>query len=127
LPAAHDDKDIYMPASEIAAMRWLETQPDGLVLCTYPAGNRIPWLAGKRVYIGHWFMTADVNEKTQESRMFFTPDAPIPFKRAVLEHTGARYVFAGPHERNAEFDDGSLPMHRLHEEGGWVIYRVDAQ
>ena len=125
--AARDDKDIYMSTAEIEAMRWLEKQPDGAVLCMYHEGNRIPWLAGKRVFVGHWFMTPGLNDKMRVLSAFFAPDAPAEIKNRILERTGVSYVFTGPDEMNAGVSSAALPLTQIYSAGGYTIYRVDFQ
>src|SRR5678815_4642221 len=123
--AAREDKDIYMSSAEIEAMRWLESQPDGAVLSMYHAGNRIPWLAAKRVFVGHWFMTPGLNDKMRALSAFFSPEAPAEIKKRILERAGVSYVFAGPEEMAAGLSDASLPLTQIYSAGGYTIYRVN--
>jgi len=125
--AAPDDKDIYMSSAEIEAMSWLDKQPDGAVLCTYHEGNRIPWLAAKRVFIGHWFMTPGLSDKRKVVTAFFDPAAPAELKRQILELAGLSYVFVGPEEMNAGLSSVTLPLTQIYSAGGYTIYRVDLQ
>jgi hypothetical protein len=122
---ARTDRDIYMPAAEIEAMRWLESQPEGIVLSTYRAGNRIPWLSGKRVYLGHWFMTPDPLTRVKDAAAFFNPGIPLGFKEEILLRSGAQYVFEGPEEAAFGFDPAGLPLTPIHRTDGYTVYRVD--
>ena len=117
------DQDLYNSAAQLDAMRWLDAQPDGLVLSDFVYGTRIPWLAGKKVYQGHWFMTVNLREKSNAVAGFFSPDAPSSFKTDLLRRSGARYVFTGPEDRAGPLD-ASLPLKRVYENGGIVIYEV---
>lgn len=124
MSAARIDHEIYMSSDEIEAMKWLQGEPDGLVLSSYRAGNRIPWLARKKVYIGHWFMTLGLNEKSQELAYFFSPQVPTPFKRELLRRSGARYVYVEPGQ-TPDLDHPGLPLTRVYSAGGYTIYQVE--
>jgi hypothetical protein len=125
LPAAGADKDIYMSAGEVEAMRWLGRQPDGVVLSSYHDGNRIPWLSGRRVYIGHWFMTLRLDSKKREVNALFAPDVPPTIKTQILVGSGASYLYLGPEAAPAGFDDSELPLRRLYDAGGCRIYAIE--
>lgn len=122
LPAVAQDGDITMRQSEIDAMRWLEGQPDGLVLSSYRAGNRIPWLAGKPVYVGHWFMTLDSRSKSRDVAMLMSPQVPHGAKTDILGRTGARWVYVGPDEASMGSIDESLPLTKVYDSDGVAIY-----
>ncbi|MFQ5701869.1 MAG: hypothetical protein ACE5HU_08515, partial [Acidobacteriota bacterium] len=119
-----DERDAYYSTAEITAMRWLGSQPPGIVLCSYGSGHLIPWLSGHKVYVGHWFMTLDLARKNREVSYFFAPQAPARLKREILRKVGARYVFQGPAERRLGSVDDTLPLDLIHEEGPVKIYRV---
>ena len=123
-PAARKDADIYGSAGEMEAMKFLEGQPDGPVLSTYRNGNRIPWLAGKRVFIGHWFMTPDLDTKGRMTMAVFSNEVPIETRKALLLRTGARYVYVSPSDGIEALDSAGLPVSRLYDSGGYVVYAV---
>jgi hypothetical protein len=122
LPAVEGDRDITMRQSEIDAMRWLEAQPDGLVISGYRAGNRIPWLAGKPVYVGHWFMTLDSRQKSRDVATLLSPQIPRGAKADFLRRTNARYVYVGPDEASMGSIDASLPLTKVYDSDGVAIY-----
>ena len=124
LPAAKTDRDIYMNAAEIEVMKWLEAQPAGLVISSYRAGNRIPWLAGKKVYLGHWFMTPALDEKSREVAYFFSPQVPTSFKADLLRRSGARYVLVEPGQ-SPGLESPDLPLRLVYSSGGYVVHQVD--
>ena len=107
-------------------MKWLDRRPDGIVLSSQRAGNRIPWLAGKVVYVGHWFLTPDLDTKLMRARMFFSPRAPLPARSAILRESRARYVYVGPDEAPEGFDPSGLPLTRIYQAGQHAIYEVRA-
>ncbi|HET9482134.1 MAG TPA: hypothetical protein VFP98_10290, partial [Candidatus Polarisedimenticolia bacterium] len=119
------DREAYAPAGLLDALRWLDGQPAGTVLCSYRTGRLVPWLAGKRAYTGHWFMTLDVGPKTGEAQAFFDPAAPAEFRSQVLARSSARYIVHGPWEPGASPAASALPFERIYEKDGVSIYRVD--
>jgi hypothetical protein len=124
LPQTAANKDIYMAQGEVRAMEWLKGQPDGLVLSAYGSGNRLPMLSGKTVFIGHWFMTADMNRKNRLVAMVFSDQVPLDAKNDLLRSTGARYIYAGSAEAALGSLDAGLPVRRIYDQDGVVIYEV---
>ena len=124
LPQTASSKEIYMPQGEVRAMEWLKAQPDGLVLCAYWSGNRLPMLSGKTVFAGHWFMTADMNQKNRLVAMLFSDQVPLEAKNDLLQRTGARYIYAGSAEASLGSLDAGLPLRRIYDQDGVVIYEV---
>ncbi len=120
------DANIFTTTEELAAMRWLDRQPDGIVLSLQHAGNRIPWLAGKVVYVGHWFLTPDLDAKLMRARMFFSPGVPQSTRTAILRESRARYVYVGPDEAPEGFDPSGLPLTKIYQAGQHAIYEVRA-
>jgi hypothetical protein len=114
----------FREESEVEALTWLNEQPDGLVLSGYHAGSCIPWRAGKKVYVGHWFMTLDCDQKEQEVAAFFSPRTPPRFKRQLLSRSGARYIYYGLEEATFGSIDPRLPLRKRYEKGGISIYEV---
>ena len=120
------DATIFATSGELAAMKWLDGQPDGVVLCAHRAGNRIPWLSGKAVFVGHWFLTPDRDAKQKKARMFFSQRVPLPARLAVLQESRARYVYVGPDEGSGGFAPAGLPLNRMYQSGQYTIYQVSA-
>jgi len=114
----------FLPASEIEAMKWLHGQPEGIVLSSPGSGNILPWLSGKKVYAGHWFMTLNLNKKTREVAYFFAPQAPLSTKREILRQSQARYVYYGGYETALGEVDTGLPLRKGYEKDGVSIYEV---
>jgi hypothetical protein len=122
--ATPDDTNIFMTSEELTTMRWLGRQPDGIVLSTKRAGNRIPWLAGKVVFVGHWFLTLDHDAKLMKAKMFFSSQVPLPTRLAILQESRARYVYVSPDEAPEGFDPSGLPLTKIYEAGQHAIYEV---
>lgn len=124
LPSTSDNPLIYVSTAEIDAMKFLNSQPPGNVLCGAKAGNRIPWLAAKKVYVGHWFLTIKHIEKQAEIAAFFDPRVHADQKRAWLYEHGIRYVYYGPDERAMGGVDPGLRLRTVYENGRVTIYAV---
>ena len=124
LAAAKESPEMFMSAAEIEAMQWLDRQPDGVVLSSYWSGNRLPWLSGKKSYIGHWFMTLNMKEKNRQVARFFAPEAPVSAKWEILQLSGARYVYYGPAEVAAGEVHPGLELARIYNKDGISIYET---
>lgn len=125
--AAAVDPNIHLSEAELDAMAWLDGEPDGLVLTTYGSGNRIPWLAGKKVVMGHWFLTPHLEEKLNDVTLVFTPQASREARREVLRRTGARYIYARPGVPVNHLIDPEFPVALIYNAGGVRIFRVGPQ
>jgi len=124
LPTVKDDAEIHATSDELEAMTWLAAQPEGIVLSSYRMGHLIPWLSGKTVYAGHWFMTLNLNEKVTEERYLFSNQVPLDYKKAILRKTGARYLFEGPSEAPMGKLDPNLPLSKVHGNATVTVYEV---
>jgi len=124
MPKTAADPEIYSSSAEIDAMRFLRTQPGGTVLSSSRSGNRIAWLSAKTVYIGHWFLTIDINNKAAEVAGFFDARVPVAQKRAWLSQKGIRYVYAGPEEKGMGGVDPALGLGTIYDRNGVTIYAV---
>lgn len=124
--ASFDEANCYATAGDIAAMRWLSDQPEGVVLSFPSSGALLPWLSGHKVHIGHWFMTLNYGVKQREMQGFYNPSISPAAKAEFLRRAGLRYVFFGSAESKGGFVDPSLPLERVYDEQGVSIYRVAA-
>lgn len=116
--------DIYLSTAEIDAMKFLEGQAPGNILSSGKTGNLIPWLAGKKVYLGHWFLTIDYMKKTREVASFFEPSIPTHQKRAWLAQQQIRYVYYGPAERAMGVIDPALQLNIIYENDSVMIWAI---
>jgi hypothetical protein len=125
LPKTALERDIYVPQAEIDAARFLDSQPQGNVLCTFHSGNYLAWLSGKKVFEGHWLLTIDSSSKEQEVRAFFSPKVSTDSKRTFLRENNLRYVYIGTEESKVGAAvDPSLGLEILYDKEGVTIYRV---
>lgn len=122
--ASFDEVNAFTTAGDVAAMRWLSDQPEGVVLSFPSSGALLPWLSGHKVYFGHFFMTLNYGVKQREVQAFFNPMAPAAIKAEFLRQAGLRYVYFGSAESKSGFIDPTLPLERIYDEQGVSIYRV---
>lgn len=123
-PATARDPNIFLSQAEIEAMQFLKTQPPGNVVSSASAGNRIAWLAAKKVYVGHWFLTIDLDKKLYEVRAFFGPQLSPEQKRSWLASKEIRYIYYGPIESSAGTVDPLLGLATIYDHDGVRIYAV---
>ena len=124
LPSTQRDNRIFLSHAEIGAMEFLKNQAHGNVVSSASAGNRIAWLAAKKVYVGHWFLTIDQDKKLSEVQAFFGPRLSTDQKRSWLASRGIRYIYYGPVEQSAGTVDPSLGLTQIYDQAGVTIYAV---
>jgi hypothetical protein len=118
------DTGIFLSQGDIDAMKFLKNQPPGNVLSSSAAGNRIAWLAAKKVYVGHWFLTIDEGRKLWEVRSFLGPQLSLEEKRSWLSAKEIRYIYYGSIERSAGTVDPSLGLTTIYDQNGVTIFAV---
>ena len=123
-PATKDETLIYRSTSELEAIKFLKDKPFGNVLCDAKSGNLIPWLAAKKVYVGHWFLTINHNEKQAKVVAFFDPSGHPDQKRDWLKEQGIRYVYVGPDEGAMGGVDPALGLRTIYDADGVKVYEV---
>jgi len=123
---------LVMSSGEAAAWSWLKanTSWTDTVLAPVDSGEFIPAWAGNRVVYGHPFETIDAEAKKAEVASFYSPEAAVAERRAVLDRYGVRYVFLGPGDPAANdrlgADAGALGLVPVWTGGGAILYRVGA-
>jgi hypothetical protein len=123
-PSTQSETAIFLSQPEIAAMKFLKGQRPGNVLSSASAGNRIAWLAAKKVYVGHWFLTIDEDKKVYEVQAFFGQQLSSEQKRAWLTSKEIRYIYYGPLERSAGTVDPSLGLTTIYDRDGVTIFAL---
>jgi hypothetical protein len=116
---------LVMTPDEAAAYAWLgeQTAWTDTVLAPPESGQFIPAWAGNRVVYGHPFETIDAEEKEAEVTRFFSPQATVAERRALLDRYGVRYVLTlspGP-----DLDPAALGLAPVWSQGTAAIYRVE--
>jgi uncharacterized membrane protein len=127
-PIQRRESPIYLPAGEVAALRWLgaEGSAGEAVLSTYAVGNVIPAWTDLRVYIGHGPETLDYGRKEDSVRVFFQASTEDSWREALLAEHSLDYVFYGPEERalGAWDPSGAGYLATVYAREGYVIYEV---
>jgi hypothetical protein len=95
------DYPFYLHKTELAAMRWIEQQPDpdAVVLSSLTTGQYLPMFTGKPTYLAHWAQTLRFFEKRDNVQTFFAAQTTDPQRQHLLQQHNVRYVFFGPAER----------------------------
>jgi hypothetical protein len=90
--SAGDDRTLYARQKELDLLAALDRLPGGGVLASRPLATAVPWKAGKPVHLGHWFLSYDGEGRARAEQRFWTPAAPLYFKRQFLEGARIRYA-----------------------------------
>jgi hypothetical protein len=95
------DNYIVYPGKGFTDALWYitdRTPKDAVILTDLTAGNYIPAITGKRVYVGHE-NTVKKEDKLIESKFFFSGNMTIEQANVFLTTKGIDYVFYGPQEK----------------------------
>jgi hypothetical protein len=96
----------YQP-DELLGYAWLQretTRRSDVVLTTFDtagqgSGGRLVAATGQRVFIGHWFETADFENKVAQVRHFYNSATHDDWRREFLNDIGAVYVWYDDYAR----------------------------
>jgi hypothetical protein len=117
---------LVMTRDEADACAWLgeHTPWTDTVLTPPESGQFIPAWAGNRVVYGHPFETIEAETKREESAHFFSPDATVADRRALLERYSVRYILFLP--AAVTLDEAALGLTMVWSGRDVVLYRVGA-
>ena len=92
---------IYLYNSEIAALKFLENQPQqGAVLCFPFVGAYLPRATGKFTYAGHWAETLHMEkQKLPATQAFFRGQMSVNEAQQLFRDNKIVWVLEGPFER----------------------------
>lgn len=98
----HGGAPFYLRERHLRLIEWLaeNTQPEDAILCSYPLGNYIPILTGRRVFIGHWGGTINGVEKLRLAREIWRGELPLDEAREIFRKHRLRYALATVYERH---------------------------
>jgi hypothetical protein len=115
-----------MTGDEADACAWLgeHTPWTDTVLTRPESGQFVPAWAGNRVVYGHPFETIEAEIKREESAHFFSPDAAVADRRALLDRYGVHYVFV--HPLGTDLDPAALGLTPAWTGRDAVLYHVEA-
>jgi hypothetical protein len=100
--------EVYSQPHELRGYAWLAREspnPNDLILTTFDltgqgSGGRLVAATGRRVFIGHWYETADFTAKIAQVERFYNPDTPDSWRRNFLSQIGAVYIWYDEYARN---------------------------
>lgn len=103
------NKLVFYQPDELLAYTWLQRESTGrndAVLTTFDAtgqgsGGRLVATTGQRVFIGHWFETADFENKAAQVRYFYDTATSDDWRREFLNDTGIVYIWYDEYARAA--------------------------
>jgi hypothetical protein len=85
---------LYLRDDQHAALRALSA--DGsradVLLCNSFLGSYAPWVAGTRVYVGHWAETLRFRQKQRELARFLEAGTPDASREAFCRREGITHV-----------------------------------
>lgn len=119
-----DDPYRYLSRAEFDVMDRMQHLERGGVLAGAVSATYLPWLARHPVYLGHWFLTPDIEARAVLMRRFFSGRETPGWSEAFLRDNGIRYVYVGPLERSLGRLDPALPLERVIDGEGVEVYRV---
>ena len=123
---AGTDSTQLLRTSYLEAFRWLDRngEPDDLVVCSYPTGNRFARRAPVRVVLGHWSVTPEIARHAARVRRFYAEAMEADEARAFLAEVRARWVLVGPEERSlgGRTPDPALGLEAAGRFGDVVVY-----
>ena len=99
----------YIYPEEDEALHWLaaNSEKDAVIISTYNIGNQIPAYMNRRVYLGHWAQTIDLDKKAKDVEDYFKL-----YKQIIIDKP--TYVWYGVDEKtlNPDFKqpDGSIAV-----------------
>ncbi|MBC7809674.1 MAG: hypothetical protein H7175_00910 [Burkholderiales bacterium] len=106
LSEPYDHPAAFYSPDERQGYAWLkrEAAPDDLVLTVFNgdgggSGGRLVAATGQHVFAGHWFETADFENKMAELRQFYHPSTDDQWRRDFLRDIGAVYVWYDDYTR----------------------------
>ena len=112
---AKDAPASYVPQAQLRLLEKLNELPEGGVMTSYQGGQLIPWKSGKRVFLGHWFMSYSFQERSKAMFYFWDEETPLEEKKKFIRAQGIRYLVVDPWTKEM----GSVP------EGLKAIKRFD--
>lgn len=100
LAAAAGRPDMVVSRAELAAVEWLieHSQPEDTILASYELSGFIAARSGRRVFMGHWAETVNLQQKRAAAVRFYS-SAEDTERKGLLRDYGIQYVVYGPRER----------------------------
>jgi hypothetical protein len=99
--AGASDPRRYAPGDLAAAFDWLSrnAEQDAAIMSSYMTGNIAPSMTGLRVFLGHYNLTLNSGEKSEQVAAFYSGRLASESARRLLTDSRVKYVIYGPFER----------------------------
>jgi hypothetical protein len=102
-----DNPGVYYQPDELQGFAWLAREspnPNDLILTTFDlsgkgSGGRLVGATGRRVFIGHWYETANFTEKVEQVKQLYNPSTSDTWRRDFLADIGAVYIWYDDYAR----------------------------
>jgi hypothetical protein len=90
----------YLKKEKMEPMLWLRnnSSENSIILSSYSNSNLIPAFSLRKVYLGHWGMTADAEKKEAGVKLFFAKYSPTQ-QKSFLKANSIDYIFYGQEEK----------------------------
>ncbi|MBM3281755.1 MAG: hypothetical protein FJY86_00215 [Candidatus Diapherotrites archaeon] len=119
-----EGEQYFLTRGEDAAIHWLASQGEGIVLSSPPVGQVISWRTHHLPYLAHGFLTMDYDKKQAELRTILDKSVSLNQKQLLLSNARISYVFYGPREKKIGELFLNLPLEEEYSNDDVVIYRV---
>lgn len=117
----------YLTREKYEAMAWFRenTPENSVIFSTYANGNLIPAFGLRKVYLGHWGMTADAKTKEIWVNLFFTKYGREQ-QGYFLKTNLIDYLFYGPEEKKFKkfTPDQANYLEKVYQNNEVEIYKV---
>lgn len=127
VPILSANYPMYLPQADAKAADWFaeNSNPETLVMSNHEMGNYLSRVAGNPVFIGHAFLTIDIEGKLEQTTEFWEADTSLAWREAFIEEWGIHYIYYGTYEKMiADGETIPLPGEIVYEEDGILIYDV---
>lgn len=115
----------YISTDDLAAAGFVAKQPNGNVLASYDTGNKIPYLTGQKVFLGHWTETAGSDKKRKIVESFFGGRIPAREELGFLKGNSIKYIFYGENERKLGSFNPAVGLKEIYSSGQTKVYTVE--
>ncbi|GAB4264389.1 MAG: hypothetical protein Kow0080_03380 [Candidatus Promineifilaceae bacterium] len=118
---------LFRPVQEVTAMQWLsQAEGDGVVLSAKSSGSYIPYLSGRKVFVGQRYETIDYQNRLELAEQFFAAETPDAWRISFLQEQPVGFVFVGRAERElGAIDWEKRPyLAQVYDNGETAVYRV---
>lgn len=118
---------LFRPVQEVTAMQSLsQLEEEGVVLSTKSSGSYIPYLSGRKVFVGQRYETIDYQNRFDLAERFFAVNTLDEWRISFLQEQPVGFVFVGRAERELGMVDWEKRpyLEQVYDNGETAVYRV---